>query len=300
MNTKMSSVLAQGDNTPVVLQVKGTQQFMGKEIPVVLGGFGENQKVVTDKMVAQIHGITESDVRKAINRNINRFKESIDFIDFKSTRHEMTSKELLSSLGYSYVAIRNANNIYLLSERGYAKLIKIMDTDLAWEIHDKLIDEYFHLREATKNNQLKLSKKHELAIKIYDGGSDAIIAHKELVKIEVAEETARLKDGTNKILSAQQVVDMLCVRKLTTTLLHEWFVENGFGELVRFPYERKRIFQPSQKFIDYVAVKGYSLTGTTVKGNKIKVVYSTEMVDRLLDRHMDSIVQYVKVRSKLD
>lgn len=56
-------------------------------------------------MVAQIHGITESDVRKAINRNINRFKESIDFIDFKSTRHEMTSKELLSSLGYSYVAI---------------------------------------------------------------------------------------------------------------------------------------------------------------------------------------------------
>ena len=56
-------------------------------------------------MVAEIHGITESDVRKAINRSINRFKESIDFIDFKSTRHEMTSKELLSSLGYSDVAI---------------------------------------------------------------------------------------------------------------------------------------------------------------------------------------------------
>nr|UVM83317.1 MAG: hypothetical protein [Bacteriophage sp.] len=27
--------------------------------------------------------------------------------------------------------IGNANNIYILSERGYAKLIKIMDTDLA-------------------------------------------------------------------------------------------------------------------------------------------------------------------------
>lgn len=27
------------------LQVKGTQSFMGKEIPVVEGGFGEGQKL---------------------------------------------------------------------------------------------------------------------------------------------------------------------------------------------------------------------------------------------------------------
>ncbi|WP_219716699.1 phage antirepressor KilAC domain-containing protein, partial [Clostridioides difficile] len=43
--------------------------------------------------------------------------------------------------------ISKANNIYLLSERGYSKLIKIMDTDLAWEIHDKIMDEYFNMRE---------------------------------------------------------------------------------------------------------------------------------------------------------
>lgn len=299
MKKELSNELTNGDQTPVILQIKGKQQFMGKEIPVVLGGFGENCKVVSDKTVAEIHNTEAREVRRLIKDNLKRFKESIDFIDLKKGVGDTHTLDL-TELSYSKQAITQAEHIYLLSERGYAKLIKIMDTDLAWEIHDKLIDEYFHLREATKNNQLKLSKKHELAIKIYDGGSDAIIAHKELVKIEVAEETARLKDGTNKILSAQQVVDMLCVRKLTTTLLHEWFVENGFGELVRFPYERKRIFQPSQKFIDYVAVKGYSLTGTTVKGNKIKVVYSTEMVDRLLDRHMASIVQYVKVRSKLD
>lgn len=47
--------------------------------------------------------------------------------------------------------ISKADHIYLLSERGYAKLIKIMDTDLAWEVHDKLIDEYFQLREEKKS-----------------------------------------------------------------------------------------------------------------------------------------------------
>lgn len=55
--------------------------------------------------------------------------------------------ELLQKLGYAKQSITQAEHIYLLSERGYAKLIKIMDTDLAWEIHDKLIDEYFELRE---------------------------------------------------------------------------------------------------------------------------------------------------------
>lgn len=293
MSKQMSNTLAQGDQTPVVLQ--GTQDFMGKEIPVIVGGFGEDNKVVTDKMVAEIHGMEVRNVRARITDNIRRFKESIDFIDLKKRACEVSTLNL-AQFGYSKQAITQAEHIYLLSERGYSKLIKIMDTELAWEIHDKLMDEYFILREVVKNNQLQLSKRHKLVLKLYDGGSDAVVAHKELVKIEVAEETAKLKDGTNKILSAQQVVEMLGIRKLTTTLLHEWFVENGFGEWLKFENERNRLFQPTKKFFDYVSVKGYSFTGKTVKGDKIRVVYSTAMVDRLLDKHMASIVQYVRIR----
>ena len=37
-------------------------------------------------------------------------------------------------LGYAKQSITQAKNIYLLSERGYAKLIKIMDTDLAKDV----------------------------------------------------------------------------------------------------------------------------------------------------------------------
>lgn len=35
------------------LKIKGNQDFMGKEIPVVYGGFGENQKCISDKTVAE-------------------------------------------------------------------------------------------------------------------------------------------------------------------------------------------------------------------------------------------------------
>jgi mannitol/fructose-specific phosphotransferase system IIA component len=37
------------------LMVKGTQTFLGKEIPVIEGGFGEDQKVILVKTVAEIH-----------------------------------------------------------------------------------------------------------------------------------------------------------------------------------------------------------------------------------------------------
>ncbi len=148
MKQQMSSALTQGDHTPVVLQ--GTQEFMNKEIPVIVGGFGEDQKVVTDKMVAEIHNVEAFRIRELINNNIKRFKKDIDIIDLKATIVDNEGLTLLKQLGYTSQQIKVAKNIYLLSERGYAKLIKIMDTDLAWEIHDKLIDEYFKLREAVK------------------------------------------------------------------------------------------------------------------------------------------------------
>lgn len=126
------------------LTVKGTQKFMGNVIPVVAGGFGETAKCISDKTVAEIHDITPRDVRKAIIRNEVRFKESVDFIDLKRWESD---DHLLKQIGYSNQQILQSEHIYILSERGYAKLIKIMDTDLAWEIHDKLMDEYFQMRE---------------------------------------------------------------------------------------------------------------------------------------------------------
>ncbi len=129
------------------LKVIGNQNFMEKEISVVLGGFGEGKKCMSDKTIAEIHNIQTKHVRERITQNINRFKETIDFIDFKQRVGEIGTLELLQNIGYSKQSITQAEHIYILSERGYAKLIKIMDTDLACEIHDKLIDEYFELRE---------------------------------------------------------------------------------------------------------------------------------------------------------
>lgn len=150
------------------LTVKGKQEFMGKEIPVIYGGFGAGQKVMLARDVAEIHGTELKAINQNINRNIKRFRENVDIIDLKTQSLPVTE---LEQLGFTKQSVANSKNIYLLSERGYAKLIKIMDTDLAWEIHDKLIDEYFQLREQKEQEQQTLladTRYAEALLELYD------------------------------------------------------------------------------------------------------------------------------------
>ncbi|MDF3004816.1 MAG: hypothetical protein K0S22_1288, partial [Oscillospiraceae bacterium] len=136
------------------LKITGKQNFMGKDIPVILGGFGADKKCISDKTIAEIHGMREPDVRRRIVDNVKRFTESVDFVDLAQRVDETHTLELLQSLGYAKQSITQAEHIYILSERGYAKLIKIMDTDKAWEVHDKLIDEYFVMKEQARTKAL--------------------------------------------------------------------------------------------------------------------------------------------------
>lgn len=147
------------------IKVIGRQNFMGVGIPVVLGGFREGKKCISDKTIAEVHRMEIKHVRELINRNANRFENGKDIIDLKVV--VLNDDNLLTGqLGYSRMQISKAEHIYILSERGYAKLIKIMDTDLAWEIHDKLIDEYFELREYYKKplSPMEQLRLHQQAI----------------------------------------------------------------------------------------------------------------------------------------
>ena len=66
------------------LIVKGTQEFLGKEIPVIEGGFGEGKKVMLAKTIAEIHEKEVKEINKLINDNINEFKFGIDILDLKT------------------------------------------------------------------------------------------------------------------------------------------------------------------------------------------------------------------------
>lgn len=168
------------------LRVNGTQKFMGIDIPVVEGGFGENCRVVTAKTIAEIHETHLKEINQSINRLIKkgRFTENIDYINlFSNEIFKVTASDL------GLITSNGQKQCFIVSERGYTKLAKYMDDDKSWDVMEQFVDEYFAMREVIKSSE---QLKAQLLLSIYDGGQNAVLASKQLTELEVKEATAPL------------------------------------------------------------------------------------------------------------
>ncbi|HHT7153977.1 TPA: ORF6C domain-containing protein [Bacillus cereus] len=126
------------------LHILGKQNIAGNEFTGIEGGFGEGKKSMLVLDIAAIHNQPLKEINRRINDNRIRFKNGVDIVDLKSSGFNPPQ---LLNLGFSNMQIAKANNIYLLSERGYAKLLKILEDDTAWNLYDQFVDGYFNMRE---------------------------------------------------------------------------------------------------------------------------------------------------------
>ena len=167
-----------------LIKINGTKEVNGMKFHEIEGGFGKNKKSMLAKEIAEIHGRELKEVNKLINNNRLRFKDNVDVVDLKGTEFEviLNNHEI-----YNQNSLNRSNNIYLLSERGYSKLLKIMDDDLAWEKYDELVDNYFNMRQVINSDE---ELKKNLLMSIYKGGAESVVATKQLVELE----TKPLKD----------------------------------------------------------------------------------------------------------
>ncbi|QTR83194.1 ORF6C domain-containing protein [Bacillus cytotoxicus] len=135
------------------LHILGQQYIAGYQFTGIEGGFGKGKKAMLVKEIAVIHGKQVWHINEAINKNRNRFKDGVDIIDLLGIGLVDTE---IKEYGFSQQAINSYRGkkakgetagIYLLSERGYAKLLKILEDDTAWELYDQFVDGYFNMRE---------------------------------------------------------------------------------------------------------------------------------------------------------
>lgn len=205
------------------LKVTGTQKIGEHEFTGIEGGFGEGKKAMLVKDIAEIHGQSVGNVNLLINRNRKRFKDGIDILDLKSAMGLSHSEIkdfgfsqndlalVLSNSGFSQNQINATKNIYLLSERGYAKLLKILEDDKAWEIYDELVDGYFNMRQTIKQERLSNPQDDyakQLRAKAMDQNS----------RNRAAEKLIALANGAtsevNKALLQNKAVEVLTGEKL--------------------------------------------------------------------------------------
>lgn len=271
------------------IQVKGTQNFMGAEIPVIEGGFGTNKKCITDKTIAEIHNMQVKHVRELIKNNFKRFKENIDIIDLLS---DDKFKVVVNDLGLK--GSNRTKNIFILSERGYSKLIKIMDTDLAWEIHDKLMDEYFTMREIINSNE---QLKANLLLQIYNGGQEGVIASKQLTEIEVQEATTPLLKEIEELSPMAKkfelFIDTEGLIDITTFSKNLSIKKLGRNNMYKYLRDNKYLMKDNQPYQEYVANGMFVLkpSGHHIQNGEIVQDYKTYLTKKGINKLLDKITK---------
>lgn len=136
---------------------------MGMDIPIVYGGFGENQKVILARDIAKIHKTELKKINEVINNNLDEFEEGVDILDLKNS---VFSTDSLLELGLSKQSISNSNNIYLLSEQGYLLLVGFMKTEKAKEIRKQFRREYFKMKEVIISEKKTEIEKSNSALEL--------------------------------------------------------------------------------------------------------------------------------------
>lgn len=140
------------------LKVIGKEQVAGYEFIGIEGGFGDGTRGMLVRDIAEIHGTTVKRINELIKKNIMRFKNGVDIVNLKDD-----SVVVLNDLEFTQNAINRYKYIYLLSERGYSKLLKILEDDTAWDIYDKFVDGYFNMRKRIKE-QMPMTELEKIAL----------------------------------------------------------------------------------------------------------------------------------------
>ncbi|MDU3155805.1 MAG: ORF6N domain-containing protein [Hafnia alvei] len=95
--------------------------------------------VVTTELLANLYGTDTANIKKNYSRNKDRFVEGKHYFLIKGEQ----LRELKNSVTSSHQVDKRTPKLTLWTERGAARHAKMLETDQAWEVFEKLEDCYF-------------------------------------------------------------------------------------------------------------------------------------------------------------
>lgn len=108
--------------------------------------------VITTELLAQLYGTEPVRIRQNHHKNKDRFVEGKHF--FKVVGDEL--RNLRVALNYSQNPISpKVRSLILWTERGAARHAKMLETDQAWEVFEKLEDCYFSQKQPATTRQVE-------------------------------------------------------------------------------------------------------------------------------------------------
>ncbi|MBB8803904.1 ORF6N domain-containing protein [Escherichia coli] len=119
--------------------------------------------VITTELLAQLYGTETVNIKMNFSRNSARFVQGKHFFklegnELREFKHRLSLSESVSrevTESYSVKIARNVRSLILWTERGAARHAKMLETDQAWEVFEKLEDCYFSQGEKNTGKQEK-------------------------------------------------------------------------------------------------------------------------------------------------
>ncbi|HCY3527172.1 TPA: ORF6N domain-containing protein [Shigella sonnei] len=111
--------------------------------------------VMTTELLADLYGTERQRLTNNFNRNKERFIEGKHFFLIEGDALRELKNE--NSLRISVKIARNVRSLILWTERGAARHAKMLETDQAWEVFEKLEDCYFNQKQppAAQNTSIE-------------------------------------------------------------------------------------------------------------------------------------------------
>lgn len=103
----------------------------------------KGQRVITTTLLAEVYETDANNVKNNFNNHKSNFVEGKHF--FLLQGEEL--REFKNNVNDVDLVGKNANRLYLWTERGANRHCKILDTDKAWEQFDNLEETYFKVKE---------------------------------------------------------------------------------------------------------------------------------------------------------
>lgn len=169
-------------------------------------------RVLTTQQIAEAYDTNTDTITKNFNRNKGRYTEGKHFICLKGDElREFKANGQIDLLP-------SVNTIYLWTKKGAFLHAKSLNTDTAWEVYDRLVDDYFDKQEKPMSaiEQLQLQSQAILEVnekidtvkqELYDFKQDmpllavecdriTTVVHKRGVEVLGGKESSAYKDSS--------------------------------------------------------------------------------------------------------
>ena len=226
--------------------IEGKQKFLGIEIPIIAGGFGEGKRCILAKDIAKLHNVELKVINQAINRNLDEFEKGVDILELLSVTD--CDRETYERLGYNFDELYKNKNIYLLSESGYMTLCMFMRTKIAKEKRQQFKREYFAMREIISSQE---QLRNKLLLQLFSKDELSVAnAHKQLLELETKpllekiETIEPLADKYNIYLDVDGLTDIatfsknLGVKGLGRNNMYKFLKDNKYLMSNNNPYQK--------------------------------------------------------------